>query len=64
MLLWHVVQNLVLGCEKMLPFLTPTRPVAVATVASSTLAVASSTLAVPVAANSPAFVLLSRGPTV
>jgi len=48
MLLWHVVQNLVLGCEKMLPFLTPTRPVAVATVASSTLA-----------ANSPAWVLHS-----
>jgi len=54
MLLWHVVQNLVLGCEKMLPFLTPTRPVAVATVASSTLAVATSTLASStVAANSP-----------
>jgi len=54
MLLWHVVQNLVLGCEKMLPFLTPTRPVAVAAVASSTLAAATSTLASStVAANSP-----------
>ena len=53
MLLWHV-HKLFGWCETMLPFLTPTRPVAAATVATSTLAVATSTLASStVAANSP-----------
>ena len=54
MLLWHV-HKLFRCCEKMLPSLIPTRPVAAAAVASSTLAVAPSTptLAAPTLAWPP-----------